>query len=545
MNFKQINNYFKDSLMKIRNIILLIAIVVTASVFAQSTDSDEALRKQIKEAVMKVYDEELEKAPGDYNLRFARANQHYYNGDFAYALDDADKVLELVPKKEKELIFDVHMLRAKVFDAQGNINAEVDALREANQLNPSSLSCIDMLGKVAYKMNDLDAAEKNFQVILRDNQMNYDALYWMAKVEAKRGNGEKAAEYADRAVALFPAEEQVYINRSDVLCMLNQYQPAAQDLISALSVSNDNGAAIQALVQMSDTHYDDVIGALDFSISKAPRVGMFYYIKASIAMGHFHYAQALNSFNAIINNNLYSTPGIYFNTAKCQYELTKYDDALANVNKAIATDDNWEYSLLKARILMAKGENNFDNAMASINHAASLNPEDISVMIAKAHLLLAQRKNDDAIKVLDKAITAHPESSEALLLRGWTHKYRLRDEALAQKDFEKVLLNGSSLHALRGFALHEVGRDDEARQWAKDVIQEGILPGGETYYYAAALMSDIGDKDEAKDYMESCLANGFGSLYEVNVNENPYVNLKLVRRLPFFAELVQKYAKNF
>ncbi|MBR1543433.1 MAG: tetratricopeptide repeat protein [Muribaculaceae bacterium] len=532
--------------MKIKSLILVLAMLAGISMSAQKAASDEELRKQIKDAVMKVYDEELDKSPNDYSLLFARANQHYYNGDMDKAMSDVNRVLELLPAKEKELNFDSRMLRARINDATGALDAEVADLKAAMELNPQSLACVDLLGKVAYKMNDLDAAEKNFQTILRDNQMNYDALYWMGKVEARRGNNDKAAEYVDRAVSLFPAESQVYLNRSDVLIMLNQPEPAAQDLISAISVGDDDGKALRALVEMSDTHYDDVMKTLDFSISKAPRVGMFHYIKASIAMGHFHYAQALSSFNSIISNRLYETSGIYQNAAKCQFELTQYAEALANVNKALAADENnWEGFLLKGKILMAQGADSYADAQTAFNQAAMLNPESLQVMIAKAHLLLLQRKDDDAVKILNTAIMTNPESSEALLLRGWTNKYRLRKDDLAKRDFENVLLNGSDMHQLRGFALHEVGRDDEARQWAKDIIQAGILPGGEAYYYAAALLSDIGDSDAAYQYMESCLANGFGSLYEVKVNENPYVNLKLVRRHPYFNELVERFAANF
>ena len=533
--------------MKIKSLILAAAmLMLSLATVAQKAASEEELRKQIKEAVMKVYDEELEKSPSDYNLFFARSNQHYYNGDLDKAMADVNRVLELVPSKEKEMTFDAYMLRARINDAKGALDAEVADLRQAMTLNSQSLACVDMLGKVSYKMNDMDAAEKNFQAILRDNQMNYDALYWMGKVEARRGNNDKAAEYVDRAVNLFPAESQVYINRSDVLNMLNQPEPAAQDLLSAISVGDSDGKALRALVEMSDKHYDEVIKTLDFSIGKAPRVGMFHYIKASIAMGHFHYAQALSSFKSIIDNKLYETAGIYQNAAKCQYELTQYAEALANVNKAIMADENnWESHLLKGQILMAQSADNYADAQTALNQASMLNPESIQVMISKAHLLLLQRKDEDAVKILSTAIMTNPESSEALLLRGWTNKYRLRKEDLAKKDFEKVLLNGSDMHQLRGFALHEVGRDDEARQWAKDIIQAGILPGGESYYYAAALLSDIGDSDAAYQYMENCLANGFGSIYEVKVNENPYVNLKLVRRHPYFGELVDRYAANF
>ena len=106
------------------------------------------------------------------------------------------------------------------------------------------------------------------------------------------------------------------------------------------------------------------------------------------------------------------------------------------------------------------------------------------------------------------------------------------------------------MYSLKGFALHELGRDDEARAWAKKIINDGILPGGETYFYAAALLSDIGvvnqgDNSQAVEYLRSALANGYGSLYEMNINEDPYVNFKLVRRFPEFKTILEQNQTNF
>ena len=532
--------------MKVKYMISAVVAIAMSLCFSAGAQSNDDVSRQIKDAVMKVYNEEIDKNPNDYNLIFARANQHYYNGDYLRALDDANSVLRIAPAKEKELRYDTYILRAKIYDARNEVDNEVADLQEATRLNPSSLSCVDLMGKAAYKMNDLDAAEKNFQIILRDNQMNYDALYWLAKVEAKRGNNEKAAEYVDRAVQLFPAESQVYVNRADVLNLMGQYEPAAQDLISALSVGNDDNGALNSLVSMSDEHYDDVIKSLDYSIGKAPRVGMFYYIRAAIAMKHLHYSQALTSFKGIISNNLYETADIYYNTAKCQFELMQFNEALASVNKAIMLDANKaEYNLLKSRIYSAQGANYYTEATAALNQALMLSPDNADAQLAKARLLIAQRKNDEAVTVLNNAIMTNPDVAECLLLRGWVYKYRLRKADIAKNDFEKMLVNGNDMHSLRGFALHELGRADEARQWAKDVIANGILPGGETYYYAAALLSDMDDNNAAYGYMESCLANGFGSLYEVTANEDPYVNLKLVRRHPDFNTLIDRYKSNF
>lgn len=532
-------------------VLLLLALTPMIS-SAQMTDEDIRIRNRINEAVMGVYNSALDKDPSDYNTRFARANQLYYNGEYDLAIADVKQVIDAIPNKEKELRFDSYLLLATLYDAKGEYDHEIDALKEASAINATSMPCIDMLAKVSYKVGDLDAAERNYATILRDNPLSYDAMYGMAKIEAKRGNFEKAAGYVDRAVNLFTAEPQVYINRSDVLMMMEQYEPAAQDLISALSVGSDSGSAIEALVKMSDTKYDAVMNALANSYEKAPRVGTFYYVRAMIAIRHFHYGQALKDLKSIIDNNLYDYHSIYYNAALCQRELTQWDDALGNVNKAIAlAPDELSYYVLKASILQYRGKgNNYDAAIEVLNQALAKNGHYLDALKAKARVQLAQRKDKEALATVNTALSTSSTDADALMLRGWIYKYRLNNAAQAKADFEKVAQMDNDIHHLKGFALHELGQEDDARAWAKKIVEDGILPGGESYFYAAALHSDIGeyemgDKAICLDNLRSALANGYGSLYEMKVNENPYVNLKLVRRYPEFNTILEQNQTNF
>lgn len=539
--------------MKFRNIFLTLAIAAGCFVATAQTSADDArVRDKITQAVMKVYDDQLAKEPGDYNTRFARANQLFYNGEYAKALSDANEVLDQLPAKDKTLSFDTYMLKARIYDAMGHFEEEVEALRTASELNPKSMGCIDMLAKVSLKVNDLDAAERNFQSILRDTPMNYDAMYGLAKIEVKRQNYEKAANYVDKAVSLFTAEPQVYINRADVLSQMQQYEPAAQDLISALSVGSETGNALQALINMSDTHYDAVMSALANSIDKAPRVGMFYYVRSSIALRHVHYGQALKDLKSIIANNLYDFHSIYADAALCQMELMQYSDALANINKAIEMNANEaDYYILKSRIEYNQGKGgNFGAAYANLDKALELDSKNTTALLTKARLLITQRNDAEALKCVNTIINNDAASSEALLLRGWINKYRLKNAVAAAADFEAMLRLGKDYNSLRGFALHELGKDMEARDWAKQIIKDGILPGGQTYIMASALYSDIGDveygdKGASIECLRSALANGYGSLYDVKVNEFPYVNLKLVRRYPEFNTVLEQNAECF
>ena len=533
--------------MKIKHYLMALALIACSLAMKAQNNDDSRMRDKITQAVMQVYDEQLEKNPGDYETRFARANQLYYNGEYAQALAEANEVLSQIPAKDKTLSFDTHMLKARIFEAMGKYGDEVEALREASALNPKSAACIDMLAKVSLKVNDLDAAEKNFNNILRETPMNYDAMYGLAKIEVQRKNYEKAASWVDKAVNLFSTEPQVYINRADILRQIEQYEPAAQDLISALSVGNDTQVALQTLIAMSDTHYDAVMSALANSIDKAPRVGMFYYVRSSIAIRHLHYGQALKDLKSLIANNLYDFHGLYGDAALCQMELMQYDDALVNIDKAIEMKgDEADYYILKSRIEFNRGMGaNFGAAYAHLDKALELSPNNTNALLMKARLLLTQRNNEEALKYVNIVINNNSACSEALLLRGWIYKYRMKNAVGATNDFEAMLKLGNDYNSLRGFALHELGKDIEARDWAKKIISDGMLPGGQSYIMASALYSDIGDiemgdKGNSIDALRSALANGFGSLYDIKVNEFPYVNLKLVRRYPEFNSIIEQ-----
>lgn len=530
---------------------MMLALVLAAGfATAMAQNDDAAVRQRINEAVLKVYDEQLAKEPNDYSTLLARANQYYYFGRVDDAMTDVNSALALIPSKEKEMRYDALMLRARLFDQQGAFEGEIADLTEAANLVPSSLACTDMLAKVCLKVGRLDEAEANFKAIQRAEPLNYDAMYGMAQVALKRNDFEAATNHVDKAVGLFAAEPQVYINRADILERMNQFEPAALDLVSAFSIGDKSGVALQRLVTMADAHYDQVMSALGTTIDKAPRGGLFYYIRASIAMDHFHYGQALKDLKSIIDNNLYDYHSVFYKAARCQYELMQYVEALNNVNRAIAMNESGDadYLLLKAQCERRMGNgDNFDTAMNTLSGVAAIDGKHLGTLLEQARIHIAKRESRPAMIYLNAAIdyTDQP-SAEALLLRGWLNKYRNNDAVTATADFERVAqLNDDTAHGLRGFALHELGRADEAKQWAQKIIENTSMAGGEAYYYAAALYSDMGEDKLAIEAFKKCLANGFGSLFEVRANEDPYVNLKLVRRLADFETLMSQSQINF
>jgi len=531
--------------MKMKNFLLaLLFAACSLSMAAQSGDA--ALQDKITQAVMKVYNEQLAKNPNDYSTLISRAHQYFYAGDYDNALADVNQALAITPAKEKDIRFDEYVLRGRIYEQKGDYVNELADLNAAEALNPNSLALTDLKAKANLKAGNVDAAEAGFKTILRSEAMNYDALYQMARVEVARNNPTQAVNYATQAVNLFTAQPQVYLNRADIFKQTGDAQSAAHDYINALALGNDGGAGMQGLFDLSDTNYDDVMAALADATTKAPRNGLYYYLRANVAIDHSHYGQALKDLKSVIDNNLYDYHSVYYKAAVCQMELTQYDDALSNINRAIALEPSQpEYYVLKSLAELYRGKgNNYDNAMAALNQAATVNPQSVDMLVGKAKLLQAQGKDKEALSYLNAAIAAQPRDAEALMMRGTLNKYKLNNTTAANTDFESVLTGGDDAYSLKGFALYELGRNAEATNWAAN-IAGNALPGGETAFYAAALMAKMGNNDLANDYLKQALDNGYGSLYEINVNKLPYVNIAPLRAASNFSSLATTYQQNF
>ena len=524
-------------------ITLLIAAAIAVPAIAQSTDA--VFQDKITSAVMKVYDDHLAENPNDYNVIFARAHQHYYDGDYTAALADVNQALLLTPKTDKELRFDEYILRARISEARMDYSSELADLRMAQELQPKSLACTDLIAKANLKCGNYDAAEKAFKTILRAESMNYDAMYGMAQVEAARGNGKAALAQVNKAVELFRVEPQVFINRADIQAKLGDINAAVQDLLQGMTVG-DGGNAARSLFDLSDTHYDGVMSALALLADRSTDGGGLYrYLRANIALDHARYGQALSDLNYIRRGHLYDSPMMLYNMAKCYLELGRYDEALARVNEAISRDNTQpEFYVLKSLAEYNAGDGgNFDAAMATLNNCSSISPQFVPMLITKASLLSSRGKDTDALGYLNAAVANDPSDAEALIARALTLK-RLDKLNLAVKDLNTMTRFGNDVYDFKGIALSELGRDNDALSWLNAITSTDV-PGGENFFYAAVFMAMRGDNFKAMEYAQKAVDLGFSSRYRLQYDELSPLNLKKLRDEPGFQLLMDKAMRNF
>ncbi len=110
------------------------------------------------------------------------------------------------------------------------------------------------------------------------------------------------------------------------------------------------------------------------------------------------------------------------------------------------------------------------------------------------------------------------------------------DEARA--DFETavakdtVATNGSSTH----YALHELGRDEEALAWMQKIIDKDPSDAGNWYDYAC-LYSRMNRIDDAMKALEKAFELGYRNFGHLEYD----YDMDTLRDLPRYKELVDKY----
>lgn len=529
--------------MKLSKLLLTAAITISPAIM-----TGQAIESPITRAMMQVYDQVIDENPRDYETLLRRGNEYYNHNIYFKALDDVNNALRYIPEDDKDSRFRALMLRANIYTMSHRSAEALKDLDEALTLEPGNFVATFLRGNAEYNLGQYGKAQDDYASMLRTNPRSQDAMFGLAKVAVKQNNLGVAADYANRAVELSPNISDVYMQRGEVNELANNTSGAVTDYITAISTDSENTAhALRRLVKLSDTNYSVVMAGLSDAIHKAPRAGMFYYIRAMIAQGHCHYQAAISDYDKIIKDKLYSYGGLNASLAECYYALGKFDTALLNVDYAItASEDNAEYYVLKSQIERALGNN--EDALKAAEKAIEKKPDLNSALQAKALALVNLEKYQDASVLLSEAVLNDSSDPYLLMLRGWILSTYRNQPDVAKTCYERVIdmdFDFDRVDSFKGFAYLFLGRDTEADRWMDTILEHAEDNDGVVSYYASCYYAQKGAKDLAFRYMEAALKKGYANYYNWAFNKDARINVEPLRSDPRFKKLLETYASLF
>lgn len=502
----------------------------------------------MSQAVIDAYTGMISDDPSDYMSYYARANEYYNADDYIKALDDINAALRYTPAKESDMRFQCLVSRANIYDRMYRFSDALTDFRAAMEIDPECNSCLYRIATIEYELGNYNEARLTYERLRRKYPRDANILFGLARVAVKENNLGQAANYSDEALELSTNRGEAYLQRAGIRSLMANNEGAVDDYIMA--ISNDDRylpTALRSLVKLSYSNYPAVINGLSRAIKAAPRVGAYYYIRASIAQAHGNYITAIDDLNTILNDNLDGYSGLNYSLAECYYALGRYDLALTNIDYAIgSSESNPIYFAMKARIRNATGI--YDGAIFAADKALALNPDCTEAFVEKALAMVGKTNYNEASALLAEAIMNQADNADLYMLRAWVAGTLQNQPKVAESLYQRTLdipADFDQLDSLRGFALLFSGNDNGAERWMRDILETTDDTTGRPDYYAACLYAQAGNTAKALDFMESSLKKGYANYHRWMYKKDGLINVEPLRNLPRFKELIAKYSTIF
>ncbi|HUJ29712.1 MAG TPA: tetratricopeptide repeat protein [Candidatus Acidoferrum sp.] len=307
---------------------------------------------------------------------FRQASEDLKRNDPQSALEEFDAILALDPKNAE-----AHSNRGAIHLVWGDCKSATDDFRAALAGDASLLKAKAMLGICEKRLGHADAESllaSSFPK-LTDKNLRVRVGMELATLYFQNGDLEHAAATAQSLVDLNP-------DNVDILYFAQLvYNELADETLNKLAIIAPGSARMQQVIAEHLVNLGDLPHAIE------------------------HYKKCLQ-----MDPHL---PGAHYELAEAIFQSLPSDpptqaEAENELQTAIKEEgDSSRIECELARIALRR-----DNQQAAFEHyqrAFALNPSDVDAQVGLAHFLMAQGKNEEALKYLRMAVETDPLNGEA------------------------------------------------------------------------------------------------------------------------------------
>ena len=536
-----------------KSIVKRIAVLLTACTmalpgFSQSREDNRPYNLQKayevlqndhdEDQALKLLGEQIKSTPDNVECWLLMCRIYRNQKEYGRAMSSVNEAIRVnKPKKSGFVNSTLYWWKSSVYDDMDNNEQEIewlkkalDAARKDNKENVQNIS-FD-LGQAYYEAKKYDESDAVYRQMVKEDETDQAAMTGLARNMIQREDYAGAVRMLDASQKYGDDYSETYRFRSEAYDKMGETDKAIDDAL--LWFEKDEDAYDSAIIKLMMKHRTYAIAKAKTSMKSSDSKDAWRVLLLSIYEEAGEYENAIKEYDSL-EEDYGKDEFIYAHRADCYNKLGLTDMALSEIEKAIELEADYSNICSKGGILRTAGR--YAEAIEVFDQAIEVDPLYAFAYYAKGWCHELSGDDDKAMECYDLGIDLDKEYAYIYLMRGQIHLKR-GDKIKAEEDFNTVLQLDTVVTdgSCRQYALHFLGRDDEADEWMQKLIDDEPYDMGH-YYDKACLYSRMGRTDEAVKALETALEMGYCAFTHIENDDD----MDAIRGRDDFRALIVKY----
>ena len=536
-----------------KSIVKRIAVLLTACTmalpgFSQSREDNRPYNLQKayevlqndhdEDQALKLLSDQIKSTPDNVECWLLMCRIYRNQKEYGRAMSSVNEAIRVnKPKKSGFVNSTLYWWKSSVYDDMDNNEQEIewlkkalDAARKDNKENVQNIS-FD-LGQAYYETKKYDESDAVYRQMVKEDETDQAAMTGLARNMIQREDYAGAVRMLDASQKYGDDYSETYRFRSEAYDKMGETDKAIDDAL--LWFEKDEDAYDSAIIKLMMKHRTYAIAKAKTSMKSSDSKDAWRVLLLSIYEEAGEYENAIKEYDSL-EEDYGKDEYIYAHRADCYDKLGLTDMALSEIEKAIELEADYSNICSKGGILRTAGR--YAEAIEVFDQAIEVDPLYAFAYYAKGWCHELSGDDDKAMECYDLGIDLDKEYAYIYLMRGQIHLKR-GDKIKAEEDFNTVLQLDTVVTdgSCRQYALHFLGRDDEADEWMQKLINDEPYDMGH-YYDKACLYSRMGRTDEAVKALETALEMGYCAFTHIENDDD----MDAIRGRDDFRALIVKY----
>ena len=532
----------------VKLVAMVLLTVLSYNAFAQKTKTENDYNlKKAYEVLSEENDEtkgldlvnkQLRETPDNAEALLLRARLLRRKREYGSALQDINHALKVnKPKKTDIPTSTLHWWKAYIYRDMSDLSNAAASFKTAYELaqkdDKDNLQSIAFdYGQALYSLDDIEGADKVYRKMLAEDEADQGAMIGLARNMIKLGQYENAVGMLDKCQKYDADYAEIYRFKMQAYDKLGETAKAIDSGLEWFEKSDDASSGVVLPLLTKRASYSEA--NIKARAKKSDNPFQWKALLCQFYEDTHKYAEAVKAYNELESEfGHYDQINVY--RSDCYSELGLNEMAIADISKVMEKEVEWETLCRRADYYRLAGD--IDSAIADLSAAIEDSPEIGYTYYRRGWCYEMKREEKKALEDYNIGIEMTDDYPYLYLMRG---ELLLQDgnKEEAYTDFERVLqldtlADGSSC---RMYALHFLGKDEEAEEWMDKIVESDPDDAG-NHYDRACLLSRMGRLDEAIAALRTAFEKGYRSFSHITVDDD----MDAIRELPEFKALIEEY----